>query len=332
MTDAKNTNEQWLPKEAPGGGSSGGYSDIPTLFRIIISLVSAILGYNLTKSAFFQEYPLFGLKYVGELMSMILTGLLGYFALPEFVMQLRVWFEQLIANQVNSIVSRFWEEQSKKIQEARREKQKQLADTAKEKFKRDMENAVLVDTSVLVDGRILDIVRTGFLDKTLIIPRNVIEELQLISDSSDKIKRQRGRRGLDIVKKVKRMVKVVSPEIKGKKKGVDKTLVSFAKEHGLVLMTLDYNLNKVADVLGIRVLNVNSLINALKTVLLPGEKVEVDLIQAGKEKEQAVGYLSDGTMLVVAGAKDKIGEEVTVKVQKVIQSAAGKMVFCELAK
>lgn len=305
---------------------------VPLMLRVIVSLLSAILGFNFSRTAFFREYPLFGIGYVGELMSMIIAGLLGYFALPSFLIQLKDWFEHLVASVVNDIVTRFWEEQSKKIQEARREKQQQEAEEKRKKLEKEMENSLLVDTSVLIDGRILDIIRAGFLEKPLVISQNVLDELQLIADSSDKLKRQRGRRGLDIVKKLKKMVKVVSPQIKSKKKGVDKTLVSFAKEHDLTLMTLDYNLNKVADVLGIKVLNINDLVNALKTVLLPGEEMEIELMQKGKEEGQAVGYLSDGTMLVVSDADDKIGQKVDVEVSKVIQSAAGKIVFCELKK
>jgi uncharacterized protein YacL len=303
----------------------------PLLLRVVVSLLSAILGYNFSRSAFFREYPLFGFRYVGELMSLVLAGTLGYFALPTALMNANRWFEQLVSKAVSEIVSKFWEEQTKKIQEARREKQKEQAKERKEKLKRDLEDALLIDTSVLVDGRILDIVRAGFLSSTLIISQNVIDELHLISDNKDKIKRQRGRRGLDVIKKLKKQVKVISPQIKGKKKGVDKTLVSFAKEHQLTIMTLDYNLSKVADVLGIKVLNINNLVNALKTVLLPGEELEVEIIQEGKEKDQGVGYLSDGTMIVVTGANDKIGKKVDAVVKKVIQSAAGKMIFCDLA-
>jgi uncharacterized protein YacL len=308
------------------------FSDTPLVLRVIVSLLSAILGFNFTRTAFFRQYPLFGVRFVGELMSMIIAGLLGYFALPTFLLQLKNWFEGLVSNAVSEIVARFWEEQSKKLQEARREKQRKQAEDAKNKMQKAMEGAVLVDTSVLVDGRILDIIKTGFMNRPLIVSQNVIDELHQISDSPDKIKRQRGRRGLDVVKKLKKQTKVLSPTIKGKKKGVDKTLVSFAKEHNLQLMTLDFNLNKVAEVLGIKVLNINDLVNALKTVLLPGEEIEVDIIQKGKEKGQGVGYMSDGTMIVVSESDDKVGQKVRANVQKVIQSAAGKMVFCDLVK
>ncbi|MBN1162757.1 TRAM domain-containing protein [Patescibacteria group bacterium] len=319
-------------KEVQNTVSESAESSAPLLLRVIVSILSAILGYNFSRTAFFREYPLFGVRYVGELMSLILAGSLGYFALPTLLIQANKWFEKLVSNAISDIVSKFWEEQSKRIQEARRDKQRQQAQEKKDQLKSDLENALLVDTSVLVDGRILDIIRAGFLNRTLIVSQNVIDELHLISDSKDKIKRQRGRRGLDVVKKLKKHVRVINPQIKGKKKGVDKTLVSFAKEHNLTMMTLDYNLSKVADVLGIKVLNVNNLVNALKTVLLPGEEIEVEIIQEGKEKNQGVGYLNDGTMIVVSESKDKVGTKVNVIVKKVIQSAAGKMIFCDLVK
>jgi uncharacterized protein YacL len=121
----------------------------------------------------------------------------------------------------------------------------------------------------------------------------------------------------------------VSPEIKSAKEGVDKQLVEFAKENKLKLLTLDFNLNKVAQIVGVKVLNINDLVNALKTILLPGEQITVKIIQEGKEKEQGVGYMTDGTMLIVENARSHVGEELSVKVAKVIQSAAGKIVFCE---
>jgi uncharacterized protein YacL len=166
----------------------------------------------------------------------------------------------------------------------------------------------------------------------LIVSQNVIHELQVIADSKDHVKRQRGRRGLDIAREVKKLAKVLMPEIRTKDKEVDKQLVYFCKEHKLKLMTLDFNLNKVASVAGIKVLNINDLVNALKTVLLPGEAMKVKIIQEGKEKQQGIGYLPDGTMVVVEEAKTRVGEEIDAKVIKTIQSSAGRIIFCDLLR
>lgn len=228
---------------------------------------------------------------------------------------------------VNEIVANFWDQQSRKIQEARREKQKKKVEEEDSKRKSDWEHAIVLDTSVLVDGRVIDIVKTGFLDHRLIIIQAVLDELQAIADSKDKLKRQRGRRGLDIAKELKKHSKVIIPDIGANGKGVDAKLVSFAKEHKLKLMTMDFNLNKVAQVSGVKTLNLNDLINGLKTVMLPGESIRIKIVQQGKEKEQGIGYLPDGTMIIVEGAKERVGEEIDAIVSKIIQSSAGRIIF-----
>ena len=191
-------------------------------------------------------------------------------------------------------------------------------------------NGILLDTSVLIDGRILDLVKTGFIENLLVIPSFVISELHLISDSEDALKRQKGRRGLDVINEVKKLTKVFTPDVTTKNGGVDGDLIKFAKQYKMKLMTLDFNLNKVAQTSGIKVLNINELVNAVKTAIIPGEKITVKIVQEGKEKQQGIGYLADGTMLVVEGAKQMVGQDVAVKVVRVIQTNAGKMIFCVL--
>ncbi|MFC1722042.1 PIN/TRAM domain-containing protein [Patescibacteria group bacterium] len=189
-----------------------------------------------------------------------------------------------------------------------------------------------MDTSVLIDGRILDVVKTGFLDRTLVIPSAVMNELHLISDSENKLKRERGRRGLDIVKKLKGPAKVVIPSIKSKETGVDNKLLEFCKNHKLKMMTQDFNLNKLAQASGVKVLNINELVEAVKVSVIPGEKMKTQISHEGKEKKQGVGYMPDGTMIIVQEAKDKVGQELEVKVTRLIQSPAGKIIFSELIK
>lgn len=304
--------------------------EVKLFIRALSALIFLILGFSFSRSAFFNEYPMFGYNFIIEVFVALLCGLFGFFIFPVLIVSTKAWIENLITKSVANIVANFWDLQTRKIQEARREKQRRKSQSDAEKVKQVITDAVLVDTSVLVDGRIVDILKTGFFDKTLIIPQFVINELHLISDNKDKIKRQRGRRGLDVIKEVKKYTKIVTPETKDSKEGVDKQLIVFAKENNVKLLTLDFNLNKVANISNVKVLNINDLVNAIKTVLLPGEEFTIKIIQEGKEKEQGVGYMTDGTMIVVDKAKSKVGEEVTAKVAKVIQSAAGKIIFCEL--
>ncbi|OGC67024.1 hypothetical protein A2450_04110 [candidate division WWE3 bacterium RIFOXYC2_FULL_40_11] len=202
-----------------------------------------------------------------------------------------------------------------------------------EKKVKDLQNGVVLDTSVLIDGRILDIAKTGFLDKNYIVPQCVLAELHTLSDSKDSIKRQRGRRGLDVANKLKKYGQVTTIDDVSKVVGdVDKKVTMLAKDKGIPLMTLDFNLNKVASISGVKVLNINELVDAIKTVLLPGENVIVEIVNQGKTNSQGIGYLGDGTMIVVDGARDKVGQEVAAKVKKVIQSKAGRMIFCEISQ
>lgn len=298
--------------------------------RSIYTVAFFILGFNISRSAFFMDLPFFGYHLIAEVVMSALMGLFGFFVFPLLLIKTKYWIEELIMVTVSRIVSDFWDQQSKRIQQARREKQRMKVEEKSMKEKQEIENAILLDTSVLIDGRILDVVKIGFIDRPLIITQNVINELQKLSDNKSNVKRSRGRMGLDIVKELKRRTKVVIPDFKTKEKEVDKMLIEYAKEKKVKLMTLDFNLNKVAKVSGIKVLNVNDLINSLKTVLLPGEEFSVKILQQGKEKKQGVGYLTDGTMVIVEDGTDKVGKDVNVKVLKVIQSSAGKIIFSSI--
>ncbi|MCD4732707.1 TRAM domain-containing protein [bacterium] len=192
----------------------------------------------------------------------------------------------------------------------------------------------ILDTSVIIDGRIADIAELGFLDGRLIVPKFVLAELQLIADSSDGMKRNRGRRGLDILnamqKKLGERIVIENtdfPEIKG----VDAKLVKLAMTGGGVVITNDYNLNKVAELQGVDVLNINELANALKPVYISGEKMRVKLVKEGSEPGQGVGYLDDGTMVVVDGGRQFIGSDADVIVTSTLQTAAGRMIFAKTA-
>jgi len=190
----------------------------------------------------------------------------------------------------------------------------------------------ILDTSVIIDGRIADLVETQLLDTQLVIPRFVITELQAIADSSDRLKRSRGRRGLDILNRLRKNPEVdleiydrELPEFAGQ--SVDLKLVALAKHLHGKLITNDYNLNKVARLHGVPVVNLNELANAMKPLFLPGERVEVRLIKPGEEPGQGVGYLDDGTMVVVENGREHVGQWVSLTVTSVLQTSAGRMIF-----
>ncbi len=188
----------------------------------------------------------------------------------------------------------------------------------------------LLDTSVIIDGRIADVCRSGFLEGPLLVPRPVLAELQRIADASDPLRRNRGRRGLDILNTMQKELRAVQIYEEGEMQSgesVDAHLVRLARALGAAVVTNDYNLNKVAELQGVRVLNVNELANAIKPVMLPGEELSVHLIKDGKEAGQGVGYLDDGTMIVVEGGKRHIGETLDAIVTSVLQTVAGRMIF-----
>ena len=192
------------------------------------------------------------------------------------------------------------------------------------------ERSVLLDTSVIIDGRIADISRTGFLSGTLLVPRFVLNELQHIADSSDALRRNRGRRGLDILNRMQkdtaRPLRISDMDV-DEVREVDDKLIALAKRLKCPVLTNDYNLNRVAEIQGVTVLNVNELANAVRLVFLPGESMHIEIIQEGKEVGQGVGYLDDGTMIVVEEGRRYIGATINVTVTKVLQTAAGRMIF-----
>jgi uncharacterized protein YacL len=191
-------------------------------------------------------------------------------------------------------------------------------------------NYKILDTSVIIDGRVADVCETGFVDGTLVIPGFVLRELQQVADSSDPLKRNRGRRGLDILQRMQKMgtiqVQIVEEDYP-QHRDVDMKLIELAKVHEGKIVTNDFNLNKVAQLQGLPVLNVNELANALKPVVLPGETMRVFIVKEGKEYNQGVAYLDDGTMVVVDNAKKMISKTIDISVTSFLQTTAGKMIF-----
>jgi uncharacterized protein YacL len=192
---------------------------------------------------------------------------------------------------------------------------------------------IVMDTSVIIDGRITDIARTGFLSGTLLIPRFVLNELQYIADSPDSLRRQRGRRGIEVLAQLQKdptvPVRISDIDVEGAR-DVDDKLVILARQLRCPILTNDYNLNRVAELQGVTVLNINELANSVKSVMLPGEPLSVKIIQEGKEPGQGVGYLDDGTMVVVEDGRALLNTEALVAVTKVLQTSAGRMIFARL--
>jgi uncharacterized protein YacL len=197
------------------------------------------------------------------------------------------------------------------------------------------QDVVLLDTSVIIDGRIVDICKTHFLGGKLVIPKFVLRELQQIADSTDPIKRQRGRRGLEILNTIQNQPGIdiaIHEQDFTETTEVDAKLVLLAKLLEAKILTVDFNLNRVASIQGIKVLNINELANALKPVVFPGEEMRIKLIKEGKEHNQAVGYLEDGTMVVVEDARRLLGQDVKVSVTSVLQTQAGRMIFTKVER
>ena len=188
----------------------------------------------------------------------------------------------------------------------------------------------ILDTSVIIDGRIADIAETGFLDGTIVIPQFVLRELQLVADSADSLKRNRGRRGLDILQRLQKVasvqIQIVEDDFPAVRE-VDLKLIELAKLYEGKIITNDFNLNKVAQLQGVEVLNINELANSLKPIVLPGETMKVFVLKEGKEYNQGVAYLDDGTMVVVDNARKMIGKTIDISVTSVLQTTAGKMIF-----
>jgi uncharacterized protein YacL len=194
---------------------------------------------------------------------------------------------------------------------------------------------IVVDTSALIDGRIPDVARTGFIQGRVLIANFVMEELQTVADAADPVRRGRGRRGLETLEALQHSPDVVCEVITEKYPGiseVDSKLLKLAKDRGASLLTNDFNLNRLAQAQGIRVLNLNALANALKPVLVAGEEISLHIIRAGKELQQGVGYLDDGTMVVVEGARQHIDKHVIAKVASTLQNPQGRIVFAFLQK
>ncbi len=273
---------------------------------IVLGAVGLIVGFVI---AFLISQPLSDIKYVGTIISVISYLVFGYLGIKIATRKK----DDVMWPQILNL--------------------KKTSTSKKHDKKKEIVSPKILDTSVIIDGRISDICKTGFLEGTLVIPEFVLKELRHIADSSDSLKRNRGRRGLDILN-ILQKDDAVSVVIESKDYGdnieVDVKLLKLAKDMGGKVLTNDFNLNKVAEFQGVDVLNINELANAVKPVVLPGEEMTVMVVKDGKESGQGLAYLDDGTMIVVEGGKKCIGDTVVVTVTSVLQTAAGRMIFAKL--
>lgn len=320
------------------------------VFRVVSGTVLFAVGF-VTGQDLFDKTPLFGAPYFGQTLLSFSLGAAGLFVLPYLIVYLFQtavkWLTSLIQVTVQTTVARamgsFLSTQAGKFRtrQSSTRKAPRGDDSAKVRAENGNDSsrlseakqglAVLLDTSAIIDGRVFDIIKSGFLSGQIVVPNFVMSELQGLADSADALKRQRGRRGLELLSEAKKNkeanLSVWEGEIVGE--GVDGKLTKLAKKIKAKVVTVDYNLNKMASVSGVVVLNVNDLSNLIRAVLLPGEKVKIKLIQEGKEASQGVGYLPDGTMIVVESGRSFLGQEVEVEVSRLLQSSAGKMIFAK---
>lgn len=279
--------------------------------EVILGAVGLILGLII---AFLISQPIYKIPipYVGSVISILLYGMLGYLGLTIGMSN-----KDTISEKVRDLTS---------LAAKRNVKPKDVV-------KEYTGIPKVLDTSVIIDGRILDIAKAGFIEGPLVVPVFVLEELQHIADSADGLKRNRGRRGLDTVAEIQELKNVEVIIYNGKIEEipeVDSKLLKLATELNGKIVTNDFNLNKVARVQNLDVLNINELANAVKPLYLPGEEMEILIVREGKEHKQGLAYLDDGTMIVVENGKDLIGEKVNVVVTSALQTSAGKMIFAKL--
>lgn len=291
--------------------------------RFFLALFFAVLGYQFATTYFDFADP--GLQTAVTGITLIIFAASGVFLVPIISVWLKDWSANFSSRVASEVISQLH------LPNIRR---RGPSTGGKEKDKAaGFVNPIIVDTSALIDGRIADFVESGFLYGTLIVPRFVLSELHHIADAPDALRRGKGRRGLEILeilKKSKLAKTIIYTAYKDEEKNIDDKILALAKTLKAKILTTDFNLNKVGTVSGIKILNINELVNVLKTTLLPGERIDVKVIQEGKEKTQGVGYLPDGTMIVVENGSGAVGKTVTATVSRVLQTVAGRMIFTQI--
>lgn len=306
--------------------------------RIIIGTVGAVLAIMLSHS-FLANTPFWKDSFLDEFLIVAPGFAFGFWIVPWLATRALRWFVNLVTVTVQVTVARtmgsFLAAQSRLSSQRRLEQEaKKSARSNKDMAAKLLRSVppIVLDTSAVIDGRFPEIIRAGFVPNLIILPRPVIDELQQLADSEDELRRQKGRRGLDLLNQLRKdkkiKIQVWTEPVEGG--DVDGKLTNLAKNLKASVATVDYNLNKSLSLLSIPVLNVNELVNLVKTVILPGETLSLKIIQKGKEPRQGVGYLSDGTMIVVEEGESFLGKEASVKVSRLLQTPAGKMIFAKI--
>lgn len=301
------------------------------------------VGFLLSNSWLFNKEPLFKVPFLGQTLVAFLSAAVGLYLIPYLIKisikGLKSWLSAVIRSSVSHSVGSFMATQAGRIKEARGQGLGASSKSHKESNRLSSNllpltsnHAVILDTSAIIDGRIISVVKLGFMGGSVIVPTFVLNELQSLADSSDDMKRAKGRRGLDLLEELKKEIKerFVLSETEVEGRDVDEKLLKLAKKIKAKVVTVDFNLNKTGRVSGVEILNVNDLANELRTPLVPGQVVAIKIIHEGKDRQQGVGYLPDGTMIVVEEAKNRIGEKVEIEVSRFLQTSAGKMVFGKL--
>jgi uncharacterized protein YacL len=300
---------------------------IKLVLRLILAVVFALVAFIF--SDLIIEIPPFS-KPILRMFITVWFGLLGFGVFPDIAKRVSTW----TVLGMNTITEKISTEVMNQLVRLPRQNPMSVANPSHAPVGGVSVNTPLIlDTSAIIDGRILDIAKANFLSGVVLVPSFVLEEVQQVADSSDYLKRSRGRRGFEVIEEIKKVkgirVEVWDSGIAGK--GVDDKLVKLAKSlHGKIITT-DFNLNKVATLSNVVVLNVNDLANAVKTIAIPGEKIEIKLIHLGKDPTQGVGYFQDGTMIVLEDGADLVGKQVKAEVTRVLQVPAGRMVFAKKA-
>lgn len=296
--------------------------------RAVIAVLSFILGVILARE--FLTFSLFRVPYVTEVAVGLIASALGVYLAPILGPMIAKWFSKLTLGFARRVASEVIS-QLRLPQVLDRLEMPSLPGRGDRESK--YLNPMILDTSAIIDGRISSIAESGFLYGTLVVPRFVLAELQYIADSEETIRRNRGRRGFEVLETLKKN-KLVKFEVVKEKgiegKNVDEKILNLAHKIKARIITTDFNLNKVASTMDVKTLNVNELVNVIKSPMLPGEPIEVKVIQEGKEKNQGVGYLPDGTMIVVESGAQYVGRKIEAVVSRVLQTVAGRMIFVKV--
>ena len=296
------------------------------LLHWVITTVVVLLAFYLSNKGYFKQTPLFNVIFLAEILIALSLGLIYYFWFLQGVFALGNFINEWVVKTVRSAVSGVVEDIVSRYESRNQQREQEANDLQA------IAKPIVLDTSAIIDGRIVDLILTGIFDNTVIIPSIVIEELKHIADSPDMLRKERGRRGLDYLSMLEKAsvdFRVIENGSDGYK-DVDQDIVRFAKNTNARLATSDINLAKAAKARKIAVININEISELLKPPMLPGDKLTLKLIQKGKAKDQSVGYMEDGTMIVVESAKKFIGEEKGVVITRFLQTKAGKMYFAEI--